>query len=171
MIKIIEGNLFDSNAQIIAHQVNCQKKMGSGVAKQVKERYPHVFNAYEDFLKDCSKPPLGAVQIVPIDINQYDTQTNTVKNYMPNAQYICNMFAQADYGYDGRMYTDLYAFQCCLWELKMWACGERKLLPGGVIAMPWMIGCVRGGANWDKDIYPMIQKILGNKCNIELWKL
>ena len=35
MIKVIPGNLFDSEAQILAHQVNCKGVMGSGVAKEV----------------------------------------------------------------------------------------------------------------------------------------
>ena len=38
-IKIIDGNLFDSKAKIIAHQVNCQGKMNSGVAKEVRQRF------------------------------------------------------------------------------------------------------------------------------------
>ena len=46
MIKIIDGNLFDSKAQIICHQCNCQGVMGSGVAAEVKRRYPHVYKAY-----------------------------------------------------------------------------------------------------------------------------
>ena len=40
MVKIIEGNLFDTKANIICHQCNCQGVMGSGVAAEVKRRYP-----------------------------------------------------------------------------------------------------------------------------------
>lgn len=39
-VVIKEGNVFDSDAKIICHQVNCQGVMGSGVAKEVRERYP-----------------------------------------------------------------------------------------------------------------------------------
>ncbi len=46
MIKIIDGNLFDTKAKIIAHQVNCRGVMGSGVALQIKERYPYVYEMY-----------------------------------------------------------------------------------------------------------------------------
>ena len=35
MLKIIDGDIFASGADIIAHQTNCQGVMGSGVAKQV----------------------------------------------------------------------------------------------------------------------------------------
>ena len=46
MIKNIEGNLFDTNADMICHQANCQGRMGSGVALEVKQRYPEVFGSY-----------------------------------------------------------------------------------------------------------------------------
>ena len=45
-VIIKEGNVFDSDADIICHQVNCQGVMGSGVAKEVRERFP---NVYEEF--------------------------------------------------------------------------------------------------------------------------
>ena len=48
MIKIIEGNLFDTTAPIIAHQVNCKGVMGSGIARQVKKYDQLVFEQYRD---------------------------------------------------------------------------------------------------------------------------
>lgn len=42
MIKHIKGDIFQSSADVILHQVNCQGVMGSGVAKQVREKYPDV---------------------------------------------------------------------------------------------------------------------------------
>lgn len=43
-IKFIEGNLLDSTTDIICHQVNCQGKMSSGVAKAIREKYPKVYD-------------------------------------------------------------------------------------------------------------------------------
>lgn len=54
-IKIIDGDLFTTNAQIICHQVNCQGKMGSGVAKQVREKYPHVYEEYKGYVEAYRK--------------------------------------------------------------------------------------------------------------------
>lgn len=45
-VQIIDGDLFQTNAKYICHQVNCQARMGSGVAKQVRAKYPEVYNAY-----------------------------------------------------------------------------------------------------------------------------
>ena len=63
MIKVINGDLFSSTARFIVHQVNCQGKMGSGVALQVKQKFPHVYDEYKKF---CSHNMLGHIQIVPI---------------------------------------------------------------------------------------------------------
>ena len=60
MIKIIDGNLFDTKAHIICHQCNCQGVMGSGVAAEVKRRYPYVFNSYRKDYED-GKLKLGYV--------------------------------------------------------------------------------------------------------------
>ena len=46
-MKVVTGNVLDSNADVIIHQVNCQGVMGSGVAKQVKDRYPVVYEMYK----------------------------------------------------------------------------------------------------------------------------
>ena len=40
MIKIIDGDLLKSGADIICHQVNCSNAMNSGVAKQIREKAP-----------------------------------------------------------------------------------------------------------------------------------
>lgn len=50
-IKIIDGDLFTTNAKIICHQVNCQGEMNTGVAQQVREKFPHVFEGYKNFIK------------------------------------------------------------------------------------------------------------------------
>ena len=44
MVTVVKGNLLDATEIVIAHQVNCQKKMNSGVAKAIREKYPIVFS-------------------------------------------------------------------------------------------------------------------------------
>ena len=50
MITYKKGNLLNSNCDIIVHQVNCQKVMGSGIAKQIRDRWPEVFVRYEEYI-------------------------------------------------------------------------------------------------------------------------
>ncbi len=46
-IKIIDGDLFSTKSNYICHQVNCQGKMGSGVAKQIRTKFPTVYKWYK----------------------------------------------------------------------------------------------------------------------------
>lgn len=164
MIKIIDGDLFRSNARIIVHQVNCQKRMGSGVALQVKKKYPNVYNEY---LKACSDDMLGKIQIVPINSKWNDFDSGSIAIPL-NEKFVCNMFAQSNYGYDGKQYTDINALRECftkLYELLH----EKNNNYMSKIAMPYKIGCCRGGANW-ADVYKMIEDIFVD-CKVELWRL
>ena len=47
MVRIIKGDLTQSSAKYICHQVNCQGVMGSGVAKQIRGKWPEVFDKYK----------------------------------------------------------------------------------------------------------------------------
>lgn len=149
MIEIIQGNLFDSKADIIAHQVNCRGVMGSGVARQIKERYPKTFEQY-NLLCSSSLPRqlLGLAQPC-----------------QENDKLIFNLFGQENLGYDGRQYTDTAALYTAFAGLKRYAETHRK-----TIAIPYKIGCARGGADWENEVFPMIQ-ILFKDTKLEIWKL
>lgn len=148
MIKIFNGDLLESGADIICHQVNCQKAMNSGVAKQIRNKFP---NVYEEYMKIASSEMLGRIQIITIEDNQF----------------VCNMFAQDKYGYDGKQYTDIEALRRCFIKLRtMLDDSDTKDM---VIAMPYKIGCVRGGADWN-TVYEMIDKIFRD-YRVELWRL
>lgn len=49
MIRYVQGNIFESSAQTIVNPVNCKGVMGAGLAKQFKERYPKMYQAYHIF--------------------------------------------------------------------------------------------------------------------------
>jgi O-acetyl-ADP-ribose deacetylase (regulator of RNase III) len=55
MLTIIQGNLFDSNAQTIVNAVNCVGVMGKGIALEFKTRYPDM---YDDYQNRCRKNTL-----------------------------------------------------------------------------------------------------------------
>ena len=96
MIYYVKGNLLDPEYKVFCHQVNCQKVMGAGLARQIKEKYPEVYQEYED----REYPFLGAIDW----IHTHDDR-------------ICvNMYAQEDYGRYER-HTDYIGFAQCLVEL------------------------------------------------------
>ena len=163
MVRIIDGDLFTSDARIIAHQVNCQGRMDSGVALQVKNKFPHV---YEEYKKIASPEILGKIQLIPCNPAYigYDSGSIAVPY---TEQWICNLFAQDKYGYDGKQYTSIDALIKCFSKLN--ACiHEKNNNFNSKIAMPYKIGCVRGGANWN-DVYELIERTFYD-CEVELWR-
>lgn len=166
MIKIIDGDLFNTDAKFICHQVNCQGQMNSGVALQIKQKYPHVYEEYVKALQNTPCDMLGKIQIVPIkpEYLGYDCGTIAISC---TEQWICNMFAQDKYGYDGKVYTSLEALQNCFTQL-YWLTFEKNNNFNDKIAMPYEIGCVRGGADWNV-VYKMIENTFVDR-EVELWR-
>lgn len=139
MIKHIKCDIFESGADIICHQVNCQGVMGSGIAKQVKEKYPKVYEAYvSECKRHSSEELLGGAQVVQLN--------NTIC--------IANLFGQDKYGYDGKVYTDYKALENALFEVAVWATVNDKTK----IAIPYKLGCARGGGDWN-IVYEMITRL------------
>ena len=142
MIKHIKCDIFESGADIICHQVNCQGVMGSGIAKQVREKYPNVFEMYKkrcDEAVACRRSPLGIVLFCHIGNNKH----------------IANLFAQDKFGYDGSCYTDYKALKDCLETVR----GNAS--KNDIIAIPYLMGCHRGGGSWD-IVYSMIEEVFGD---------
>lgn len=151
-MRIVNGDIFQSDADVIVHQVNCQGVMGSGVARQVREKYPYVFQKYQEL---CSrykaehdeKGLLGTAQIVKTDSN--------------STKYIANLFAQEKFGYDGKCYTNYDALRQCLAFVS-----ER--FKHASIAIPYLMACHRGGGDWNK-----VSKIIEEEfegCNVTFYK-
>ena len=163
-VKIIDGDLFTTKARIIAHQVNCQGVMGSGVAKQIRQRNPQMFLNYARHCAAAKRTgwsPLGTNLILHTDA---DADSYVPGTMVYTGQYVCNMFAQNMYGYDGRRYTNIDALRSCFTKLAQYARED-----GLTVAMPYKVGCVRGGANWEV-VYKMIEEIFRD-VNVELWRL
>ena len=47
MITYIEGDLFNSPAQVLVNTVNTVGVMGKGIALEFKKRYPEMFKQYK----------------------------------------------------------------------------------------------------------------------------
>ena len=129
-IEYIIGDITKETTGLIVHQVNCQRVMGSGVALAIKNKWPIVYAKYLQ-----SKQRLGDVQFVEVG---YDL-------------YVCNLFGQRYFGNDGKKYTNLHAIARGLYE-----CFEYCDDEGLELKMP-KIGCLRGGADWETEILPIIE--------------
>lgn len=142
---MIEGNILECSENIIVHQTNCMGVMGSGLAKQVKAKYPEVFNAYYHFCKtNVVEDILGSALICEAN----------------DGKIIANVFGQNNYGTD-KQYTDYDALRHGLEEVKSFA-EERNL----TVALPYKLGCGKGGGDWE-----VVSKIIEEVFNsYELYK-
>lgn len=154
MVNYVKGNLLDSNCDYICHQVNCQGVMGSGIARQIRERWPWVFVSYHaccNRSKNKGESPLGEIWGVAIDRDNRD------------AQWVINMFAQDTFGYTGTRFTSYDAFASCLTKMR------DRLPTDKSIGFPKNIGCGLGGGNW-KVISALIEEILGPTHDVYIYE-
>ena len=151
MIYWKKGNLLKSDCDYICQQVNCQGKMNSGISKQIREKWPII---YQNYMAKCNfshpsgyiRPELllGDIQIVGLWDDYNETKFH---------QSVINMYSQLNYGYDGRRYTSYDAFWNCVNLIKQSVPTDKK------IGFPYNIGCGLGGANWNV-ILAMIDTVL-----------
>lgn len=146
----VNGDLLTAPFQFIAHQVNCRGVMGAGIALQIKNKYPEVYNAYKVFCDiNTAKPPLGKSLCV----------------WTKDNHCIINVFGQLGYGRAQQQtdYEALYSgFAMAAEEIR------NTFLDGNpryqiLIAIPYGIGCGLAGGDWEKveEILKLIEK---NHC-------
>lgn len=138
MIKHIKCNIFESGADVICHQVNCRGEMNTGVAAQVRQRYPWVYGEYRECCKYFSSNLEGILGVYQ-------------QVYIDETRMILNIFAQYDFGYDGKCYTDYNALEEALNDI-----ATEEVYQGKIIAFPYKMGCHRGGGDWN-IVYKMIE--------------
>lgn len=56
-MKVLIGDIFESNAKTIVNTVNCVGVMGKGIAKEFKDRYPDMFKEYVALCNDNKIEP------------------------------------------------------------------------------------------------------------------
>lgn len=136
MIHHIQCDLLEAPADLIAHQVNCMGVMGSGVASQIKERFPEVYVRYRSVCRSMRPSALlGMAQYIRLPHESIVTHPKGV----------INLFAQKSFGRD-KQYTDYSALKESLRELK----NIMHHRDHHSVAFPYRMGCVRGGGDWSK---------------------
>lgn len=154
IVKEITKSILDTDLNFIAHGVNCQGRMGSGVAKVLYEKYPQIKEQYLEYYDsgihlalNGTEDFLGSVQ--PVKVN--------------DGKIIYNLFTQDNYGYDGKLYVDYNSIESCF-KLLVEMCPEVN-----AIAIP-KIGAGLAGGNWE-IIKKIINETTGNKLDVYVYKL
>lgn len=125
MVKYISGNALEVQTDYLAHQVNDHGVMGAGIAKQIKEKYPEVFELYK---KRCKADHDLIGTFFPVHVE---------------GKTIVNCFSQRGISRTKKT-TDYDAIRKIFSDLE-WMC-----FPGKVITVPYGYGCGLAGGSWEK---------------------
>lgn len=130
MIIFLENsNLLDVDSGVIAHGCNAQGVMGSGVAKQLRYKYPEVYTSYSSALVDFGRHWCGAVDFVRVSPRLI----------------VANMITQEYYGRDGAHYVSYAALQIAMQSVL-----EQSKNMGLDVHIPYMVGAGLGGGDLTK---------------------
>ena len=155
MVTYLKGDLLDSNCDYICHQVNCRGRMNSGIAKQIRKRFPEAYRVYKEQHD-------GALQVLSsTDLMLGSTDIVWIPEHN---KHVVNMYAQRGYGYDGKRYTSYKAFKFILEDLK------KEIPTDCTIGFPKGIGCGLGGGDW-RIISKLIEDILGESHEVYIYEL
>lgn len=159
MVVFKEGDLLDSDCDFICHQVNCKGVMGSGIAKQIRDRYPVVYFYHRrDF--ELGNAILGKVKIINV----------THKSH--KFRMVVNMYSQYDYLPRTITHTDYKAFESCLDKIKKFvSVFQNEHGKKYSIGFPDHIGCGLAGGDWTiiKDM--IVKAFEGDEWSVQIIKL
>ena len=143
------GNLLDATYGIIVHGCNAQGKMGSGVAKEIRARYPQNFDIYA---KKHTTQGLKLGEVVWFRVSAEPQLA------------IANAVTQQYYGrVPGVRYMDYEALRKAFHEIG--AVARRHSLP---VHYP-KIGAALGGGDWDKISKIIDEELRGVEQTLWLW--
>jgi O-acetyl-ADP-ribose deacetylase (regulator of RNase III) len=138
-MDVVKGDLLDVKHGIIAHACNGQRKMGSGIAAQIKEKFPEAYVAYKN-----GSMALGTTTFVEPEPDLW----------------VVNCVTQEKYGNPGtQRFTSYDAVEVSMTKINTLCeaiLQQRGYAPS--VHFP-KFGAYRGGAKW-----PIIQRII--ECSI-----
>lgn len=158
MLEIKKGDALRSGADIICHQTNCCGIMGAGIAKQIHQENPIMFEKYRSLCYQHSSRLLGRALILLTDV----TRDKSLKEM----QLIANCFGQAGYG-RGQRQTVYKALAKSFVIVKSFALENSKRK----IAIPYFIGCGLAGGDWG-IVSDILEEVFTADCGLDviLWK-
>ncbi len=125
-MRYVHGDLLTSDLRIIAHGTNTHGVMGSGIALQIRNKWPNVYEAYRS-LHQTQGLELGTIQPVST----------------PDGRIVVNCMTQPAFGRDGGRYADYDAIARCIQALNQVASDNGVV----EIGLP-KIGAGLGGGDW-----------------------
>ena len=122
------GDILQITQGIIVHGCNAQGVMGSGIALQIKQKYPFAYTSYLDHCKNIISP---AARLGTVDFAQVTDEL-----------IIANAITQLNYGRDGKRYVNYQTVQTTMHQV-----AQLADTLGVSVHYP-MIGAGLGGGDW-----------------------
>lgn len=148
-VHVVNGDVTSAPQRVIAHQVNCMRTMGSGVAVAMRKIFPE---HYDDYMNDSRKPE-----------EKFGT---CIRTYI-ETKHIVGLYGQFRYGRTGQ-FTDYKALKNAFEELCIHITKKHKVFE---VAMPFGIGAGLGGGNWDIILSHLSDVANKYKVHIYFYKL
>lgn len=154
-----EGNLLDSNEQVIGHQVNCQGIMGGGIARQMRETYPLVYKVYSEYTRSKSSPEelLGKNLMITTNGDEF------MKGMGDGTKIVSNLYGQLNIG-RGKKQTCEKSLELALMNLKNFSKKHNVS-----VALPYRLGCGLGGGDWS-EVFDIIERVFDD-YEVTIYKL
>ncbi len=133
-LEFVNGDILNTNANIIVQSVNHRGVMGAGLAKQIKNKYPEIVHGYVHMCKTHSFREImrnGLVYFYTI----LDEDGKKIRQ-------VASVFGQEYYGTDRRHTNYLSLMNGIIWVF------EYAESQGYSVAIPSGIGCGLGGGDW-----------------------
>lgn len=140
MVKIECRDITEVDFGIVAHGVNCQGAMGSGVALAIRNKWDIVYAPYRTHISKHLAAGHKIEQLLG-QVSFVSVSSDVV---------VANCFTQLTYGYDGKRYASLAAVVISLSRTYDYA-----RMHGLPVYLP-KIGSDRGGLSWENEVYPAI---------------
>lgn len=143
-LNFVNGDILKTKANIIVQSVNHQGVMGSGLAKQIKNKYPDIIHGY---VQVCNSKKYR--WLMNTGYVYWYTGFSTDGSY----QQIACVFGQENYGTD-RRHTNYISLLNGITSVFEYAESQ-----GFSVAIPYGIGCGLGGGDWE-IVLTMIKDVL-----------
>lgn len=148
MLIYKKGDILSEKEGLIVHGCNTRGAFGSGLAGQIRKRFPIVYEAY-------TKHPMGKEQL-----------GNLQKVEINDRLWFGNGFTQSNFGSDGHRYADPSAIFAVLDKACAISVLENKPLK------TVKLGCGLGGLDWENDVKPVFDLIMDmwHQVDIEIFE-
>lgn len=141
----VKGDLLQSDCDILLQQSNCKSTMGSGIAKQIKEKFPEVYNA------DCDSPLKPTQKLGHYTFAEVQNGSKMIE--------VVNLYGQLNYGREKKCYTDYEALRSAIFSYLENLQIRKGNLTNMKIGVPKYMGCARAGGDWN-----VVKDILEDTC-------